>query len=516
MEREQVIESILRSEDLPTLPNVASELITLTAREDTTIADIAALISQDMALSAKILKVSNSSFYSFPQEIGSINQAVEILGMNAVRSLVLSFSFLSIKSSKDDNRFDVTAFREKSLASAVAAKLILDHVEGADTEQIFVSGLLQNLGELVLAVTFPEKYNTVLAAVEDKQYGTIAAEETVFGLNHALVGTEVTKKWGFPDTLVMPVQHHHDPKRYKGKDRAFEKTIYAVYLSDLLVNILFSNKPEMYHKQFRKEAAQLLKLTPEHIENILNQVHLEVKEAGTYFNLKMKSKNSVQEILQEANIRLSLINLDYDQMNKQLVLAKMHLEKLTRELEDKNTKLDNLANLDGLTGVYNHRYFQNCLDQEVSRSIRHETQISVLLIDIDYFKKFNDTFGHQVGDFILTEFSNTLKDNIRKYDTLARYGGEEFVIILPETGTEDAMIVAEKLRDLIASKIYKDTIDEYQVTASFGHACCKPATEDDFSKDLLINHADLALYEAKENGRNRVKTYVPKKKWFSF
>jgi len=152
----------------------------------------------------------------------------------------------------------------------------------------------------------------------------------------------------------------------------------------------------------------------------------------------------------------------------------------------------------------------------VSRSIRHETQISVLLIDIDYFKKFNDTFGHQVGDFILTEFSNTLKDNIRKYDTLARYGGEEFVIILPETGTEDAMIVAEKLRDLIASKIYKDTIDEYQVTASFGHACCKPATEDDFSKDLLINHADLALYEAKENGRNRVKTYVPKKKWFSF
>jgi two-component system cell cycle response regulator len=112
MERENVLKSILQSEELPTLPNVASELITLTAREDTTIADLAALVSQDMSLSAKILKVSNSSFYSFPQEIVSIKQAVGILGMNAVRSLVLSFSFLNIKSSKDNNRFDFTFFWE--------------------------------------------------------------------------------------------------------------------------------------------------------------------------------------------------------------------------------------------------------------------------------------------------------------------------------------------------------------------------------------------------------------------
>lgn len=93
MDKNEILQTIITSQELPTLPNVASKLITLTAREDTTLSDIANLISQDIALSAKILKVSNSAFYSFPQQIGSINQAVSILGINAVRSLVLSFSF---------------------------------------------------------------------------------------------------------------------------------------------------------------------------------------------------------------------------------------------------------------------------------------------------------------------------------------------------------------------------------------------------------------------------------------
>jgi diguanylate cyclase (GGDEF)-like protein len=203
-------------------------------------------------------------------------------------------------------------------------------------------------------------------------------------------------------------------------------------------------------------------------------------------------------------------------MNKQLILAKIHLENLTQELEKKNSILDNLANIDGLTGVYNHRYFQNILDQEINRAERHSTSISIILIDIDHFKKVNDTYGHQVGDFILTEFSKTIKEHIRQYDILARYGGEEFVVILPETNTEDALVVGEKLRSIIEQTPFQDNRETYHVTASFGQACSKPAVEDNFDKNALINQADQALYEAKEKGRNRVVGYSLKKKWFAF
>lgn len=516
MDRDHVLKTILKSDELPTLPTVASQLITLTSREDTTLADIGNLVSQDISISAKILKVSNSAFYSFPQKIGSIKQAVSILGMNAVRSLVLSFSFLTIKGGKQASRFDFKHFWERSLASAVASRLILENVKGADTEQIFISGLLQNLGELILAKIFPEKYDEVLANVEENQCDLQAAEEAVFGINHAVVGTEVARNWGFPDILVEPILYHHDPSQYKDNNPNIKTTISAVFLSDLLVNILFSKKPEKYHQRFRAEATKLLGLSSEEIETILEQVHIKFKEAGTYFNLKIKISKSVQEILQEANIKLSLINLDYDQMNKQLILAKIHLENLTKELEEKNEILDNLANLDGLTGAFNHRYFQNSLDQEISRCMRNSSTISILLLDIDHFKKFNDTYGHQVGDFVLTEFSTILKENVRKYDIVARYGGEEFVVILPETDLEDAINVAEKLRTSIESADFDDNRETYSVRASFGVSSAKPATEDNFSKDVFISQADQALYEAKEKGRNQVVSYSPKKKWYSF
>lgn len=516
MSKEQIISKILQSIELPTLPTVASKLITLTSREDTTLADIGNLVSKDVSLSAKILKVSNSAFYSFPQQIGSINQAVSILGINAVRSLVLSFSFLTMKKGKKKTRFNFENFWEKSLASGVAAKLILEHVKGANTDEIFVSGLLQNLGELILVKTLPADYERVLTAIEDDQHDSIGAEETIFGLNHSYVGTEVARNWGFPESLVAPIQFHHHPEQYTGKDRHIRSTIRAIYLSDQLINILFSDKPEIFHKQFRKEAKKLLNLFPEDIESILNQLHLKVEEAGTFFNFKIRSTKPVQEILQEANIKLSLINLNYDQMNKQLIQAKIHLENLTSELEEKNRILDNLANIDGLTGVYNHRFFQNSLDQELSRASRHSSFIALLLIDIDHFKKFNDLYGHQVGDFVLSEFAQCIEENVREYDILARYGGEEFIVVLPETTAEEAMAVGEKLRSAIETSEFSDSNEEYHVTASFGMACCQPALEDEFNKNTFINQADQALYEAKEKGRNMVVAYSQKKKWFSF
>lgn len=516
MKHDELLAKILSSNDLPTLPTVASQLIALTAREDATLADIGELVARDISLSAKILKVSNSAFYSFPQQIGSIQQAVSILGMNAVRSLVLSFSFLSIRGGVKPSRFNFEKFWIKALASAVATKLILEKVKGVEAEEGFISGLLQNLGELILAKIFPNEYEIVLQAVDEHEKQNLHEEESIFGANHTFVGTNVARNWGFPETLLAPIEFHHDPEKYLGNNSAIRSTVRAVYLSDLLVNILFSDNPEVYYKRFQKEAGKLLGLTSEAITSILDQFDIRVKEAGTYFDLKIQATKSVQEILQEANIRLSLINLDYEQMNKQLIQAKITLENLTRELETKNKILDNLANVDGLTGIYNHRYFQAALDQEISRSVRHGTYLSLLFIDIDHFKKFNDSYGHQVGDFVLAQFARKIKDNIRQYDILARYGGEEFVVILPETTTDDALIVAEKLRAVIETTIFRDNREEYHVTASFGQACSRPGTEDNFNKDTLVSQADQALYEAKEKGRNRVVAFIPKKKWFSF
>jgi two-component system, cell cycle response regulator len=516
MNQEETLTAVLSSDELPTLPTVASKIITLTAREDTTLSDIANLVSTDTALSAKILKVSNSAFYSFAQQISSINQAVSILGINAVRSLVLSFSFLTMKAGNQKVQFDFEQFWKNSLARAVASKLILERVKGADTEEIFICGLLQNLGELILARTFPEKYDEMLRSVNLQQYDALNVQKEAFGTTHSTIGYEVAKSWGFPEVLLLPILYHHDPLAYKGDNEKIAITCKASYLSNLLISILNSDRPLEFHKRFRKEAKNLLGLTNEDLEHISNEVHIQVDQAGEYFGMRIKSTQSVQEILQEANIRLSLINLDFDQMNQELIKTKIELENLTQELQEKNKLLGKLANIDGLTEIYNHRYFQHSLDKEISRAIRNETEISLLLIDIDLFKKFNDTYGHQVGDFILKEFSRVLSQEIRKYDTLARYGGEEFTVILPDTSSTEALTVAEKLRTAVDECVFKDSQTNYHITASFGVATARPVSDDTFSKGNLINQADSALYEAKEAGRNRAVLYSQKKKWYKF
>ncbi len=161
-----------------------------------------------------------------------------------------------------------------------------------------------------------------------------------------------------------------------------------------------------------------------------------------------------------------------------------------------------LATTDGLTELYNHRYFQEQLQNQVSYSKRYSQPLSLIIIDIDYFKKFNDTYGHQSGDAVLRQVSMELKKNVRSADIVCRYGGEEISIILPNTKYDEAINIANKLCSIIASKKCKLTNNrESNVTISLG---VSSFGQDGESPKELIQNADKRLYNAKENGRNRV------------
>jgi len=169
------------------------------------------------------------------------------------------------------------------------------------------------------------------------------------------------------------------------------------------------------------------------------------------------------------------------------------------------SKLAIQATVDSLTNIYNRRAFDEFATKGVLRAQREKTPISLILMDIDFFKQVNDSYGHQVGDKVLQEFSLRLKNSLRQYDILARYGGEEFTLLLPDTNTSTAMIIAEKLRNTIAQPVFCLAGDtELKVTASFGVATNQG---EHIHWQQLISFADQALYHAKENGRNCVKLH---------
>ncbi len=513
--KEEVLQQVIDSGSLPTLSTVASKLINITGKEETTIYDITKLISQDVSLSTKILKVVNSSFYNFPNEVGTIQQAVAILGTNAVRSLVLSFSFLNMERPKHGKGFDYERFWEESLAAAVSSKLIMAKVSDGDPEEVFTVSLLQNLGKLILACAFRETYDKLLQEAAGSEKKLLELEEEHLGANHAYIGCEAAKQWHFPDTLTVPIFYHHNPDNYQGTDSEMLTEVRVVHLAALLANIMYSGKPIDYHGPFRERAQKMFGLEAEGIDDILEKANTEVAQAAKYFGLKIGGTASIPELLQGANIELSLLNMSYEQMNRELVQAKMQLENLTSELEEKNSYLEEIANLDGLTEIYNHRFFQEFLDKEISRSIRRETELSLVLADIDSFKKFNDFHGHQAGDYVLKEVASLCTGLIREYDLMARYGGEEFVFVLPETTQDEAVIVAEKIRAAVEQHAFSFDEDEYRVTISFGVASFEQDGKPMMKKSELIEQADKALYSAKKKGRNRVEPFVEKTGWFS-
>lgn len=179
------------------------------------------------------------------------------------------------------------------------------------------------------------------------------------------------------------------------------------------------------------------------------------------------------------------------------------LKNYNEELEYVNRTLRELAIRDGLTGLHNHRYFQECLTAELARAHRYERAFSLIILDVDFFKHYNDTHGHLEGDRLLCALAQFLKGCVRKSDVVARYGGEEFVAILPETTREGAVAFAEGLRKRIAdySFPHREAQPLGSLTVSLG-VSTYPANGVD--GPALIHFADQALYLAKRQGRNMV------------
>jgi diguanylate cyclase (GGDEF)-like protein len=234
--------------------------------------------------------------------------------------------------------------------------------------------------------------------------------------------------------------------------------------------------------------------------------------------LFMKNPNMIQNVPMKGNWLDTMINIDQDNpITMQAIgtsskrIYTIQLKRLqTKEerylfsfsdvtdIEDERKYYEEMATHDNLTGIYNRFYFIDATKRELKASIRDKRNLSLFMIDIDHFKSINDTFGHDVGDIVLKEFVNVIKNRLRESDILARWGGEEFIVTLPSTTIEDATRLAESLRKSIQDTLFSE-IEHL--------TCCIGVSKlnDNDTIDTMVKRADLGLYEAKESGRNCVK-----------
>jgi len=202
---DDVVKSVLA---LPSLPAVVNDLLATMEQEDFDMHVLAAKITLDQALTAKTLRLANSSFYGLQSKVTTMTQAVSVLGFHSIRTLVTACSVIASFSAQGSGTFDFKAFWRHSLASAVCARVIAPHLK-VNPDSAFTAGLLHDLGTLVLATRFAEDYQQVLAWQHEHDCTTSAAEHAVFGIDHAAIGAALAAHWKFPEQIQAAVAGHH-------------------------------------------------------------------------------------------------------------------------------------------------------------------------------------------------------------------------------------------------------------------------------------------------------------------
>jgi len=487
------LKELLRNEiKLPSPPNIALRLLETLKTDAFSLDEISGIIQSDPALTAKVLKAVNSTFYPTPNKISNIGQALDILGVHVVKNIALSFTLVEDLDTDSEGLFNIDYFWKRSIIAAIGAELFSAHL-GISDDAIFVSALLQDLGVLILHGYYQDAYSGLIEEKNSTRMPLETLEKREFGFSHQELCSEILHQWGLPESIHMPIRYHHG---YLDAPEQWRERARILYLSNALSSIFSDTE---YYEKIRHFADIIkadLEISDSVLESLVDRGAQRIIEICTRFDIPSEDIKPLSQLLQEANEGLSELNLSYEKLLAEYRKEKMQAEKLAQELKEVSVR-------DYLTGLYNRRYLFDFLDKEVRRAKRYGGTFSIMIFDIDFFKKINDTYGHQSGDLVLKAVSGKATAMIRSTDLLARYGGEEFVVVMPQTEAQGAATIAGRLREAVEGMDMDVIGQPVKVTISVGVASYVPQSEK-LSVEEFIDRADKALYNAKESGRNRV------------
>ena len=490
--------AIAKAEKLPSPPTVALEVLRVSNDEDATIADLAAVLSRDPALSAKILKLANSSMFRRGDAVTSLDAATMRLGMKTVKLMALSFSLTDELPREGGPGFDYGEYWRRSLTMAASGRALARLIGDPHGDEAFLCGLLGRLGQLVMAECIPDEYGALIERCEG-DLPCPALEAGTLGYDSNELGAALLASWELPDLITGTVRWWAAPEAAPPEvEDAACRLARVMHVADLTTTVLCqphragATLPSLYAL-----AEEHFGVSQDEVDAFVVGLEEDVAEMSTMLDMDSTSEPyaSILERAREEMVQVSLgAALDLQQSASR-----------AEDLERKNQELETRASTDPLTGIPNRARFDETLSRvvEARLSAHSDNALGLLMVDVDHFKSFNDTHGHAVGDAVLRLVADCLTRATRGTDLAARFGGEEFVVVLANTTLEVVETVAERIREQIASSSHVHEGQPLAVTASVGGACVDRVRARGDGEALLAL-ADACLYEAKAAGRNRV------------
>jgi two-component system, cell cycle response regulator len=497
--RQSTLDRVLNCTSLPSLSGIAMQVLELTRDPRVSIARIAKTVQNDPALTTKVLRTVNSSYYGLSSPCPNISRATGLLGLNTVKAIVLGFSLVDCtKSMGADGGFDMQAYWRRAVHSAAAARALAQVTRALDPDEAFVCGLLQDIGMLAAYAALREEYAALVTEQPGDHDALLAAERAVLGFDHTSIGKTLGEKWRLPSTVVDCIELHHRPHAAAGPNK---QAIRIAGLANLVAGALSGVTPRAKLDQLITLAWEWYQLRPEDARSLVEQTAKGAKELAKTLEISIGQAPDVNALLAQAN--------------EQMAATQVDIQREAEELKRTNEELARQTVTDGLTGAYNRAFFDRECKAAVDRAGQSNHPISVLFMDADRFKLVNDTHGHQAGDIVLMELAKRLRIATARVGPLCRYGGEEFVLIAPGVGFDQARKLGELLRRLVCATPFD--LEPYgmagitlPVTISVGVSSRVPGTPSaQWSAEHLTHTADQAVYAAKQSGRNCVRWTSP-------
>ena len=462
---------------LPSIPAVAVQVLDLANDIGAVGAlDLAKVVARDPAMVARIMKVANSIRYGVSHEISTVEQAISLLGLTETMNLALSFSLTRELKSKKGSIFDHQQYWKRSVMSALAATEIGLMFQAAPKDELFLTGILQDIGMLALNEALPG-YGRLSASSLNDHFRLVEIERRELQTDHAAVGAWLLHRWGLPERMVSAIRNNHVHEK---SDNLLAN---AVALGSCIADIWINAESVATLETATGAADMLFSMDQKQLDHVL-----------------VKTAESFPEMVAD----LDMGAIDEFEINKLLDQSRSALAEINVQMLREARKIMAQAQRDSLTMLYNRAYMEQNFDNQFALSVNNGQPLTVIFIDVDNFKKINDTYGHASGDIVLIAVARTIQTAIRNYDIAVRYGGDEFIALLANAPQDVALYVSERIRSMVAEQTFMlEEGVEIRATVSIGYATLTSDSGIKTSMELLET-ADKKLYCAKSAGRNCV------------
>lgn len=497
-----LLERIRNAQSLPALPATALEVLRLTQSEDSSVDALASAIERDPTLAAKLLRTVNSPLFGVRREVSSVKQAVALAGQRTIRVMALSLSLTDQIQNEKSEGFDYEAFWRSSLTSAVAGRLLGREVNPSIAEESFVAGLLSQIGRLAAHRVAPQAYGRALTKREQDGGRLRDAEIAVLGASTARLGRELLERWNLPASICVAVgaSQGEGITEIEGDSRELVLVVHAACMvADLFCQQICPSTVE----QVKQVVIRCTGIEENALEGVLHELDEHVRDTAENMSLQIGDTADYAQIRANAAMELAQLSMLAESERAANAVRLEAAQSEARQLHEEKKEILEFASTDALTKIANRAAFERRFEEQIAAAQASGEQLALLILDVDHFKDFNDTHGHQAGDEVLRRVAAAIRDACAGEAFPARYGGEEFIAVARVAKVDQAAALAEKIRRSIEHVAVDWNGTCLKVTASVGVATAEPSRRP-VTGEKLIAAADEKLYEAKRSGRNRV------------